>query len=278
MKIIMIKNIALIISLFFPVQVLSEEHKVEYEDVPSYKKGEPEWYQEHRLNKAYLEQSKLKLSEFFRGWSKVSTAHTDKQIEGLPQAFHYAYNIFEDFYQPHNLKRIGDPEWGTEQFSKVSYFIVQSEINVVVTNEIIKDPFENNSSITIFDGTMNNFKPQIKGNIKALFLDGNHSYILKKFLGNEEVPVGQNGIMSTSKAVGESEKRQGFLNQYLKIYNGHWGGWKLVTDPTVTKINFNKNYDRAVVYFSLVYEGGEAIYEKKNGKWVFIKSQLTWIT
>jgi hypothetical protein len=274
----MIKKLALVLALTIPIQALSEEYKTVYEDVSSYKKGEPDWYQDHRLNKAYIEQSKVKLSVFLEAWSEISTSHTTHQKSEFPRVFRHAYEIFEDFYQPHNLERIGDPEWGTKQFSKVSYFVVQSKVNVIVTNNLVKDKFGNNSSPTILDATMNNFRPQIKGNIKALFLDDYHSLIIDKFLGQEEIPAGHAGIMSTSKAVGESQKRQDFLNQFLKIYHGHWGGWILETDPTVTKINFNKKYDRAVVYFSLVYEGGEAVYERKNNKWVLIKSELTWIT
>ena len=258
--------------------VYSEEYKIEYKDVPSYEKGEPIWYQEHRLYRSYLDHSESRLSQFFLGWSQRSIPITDKNLEKLPAAFQHAYAIFEDFYQPKNLGRIGDPEWGKDQFSKVSYFITQPTIDVVVTKNIVKDIHSNGFSNSIYSATLKDFRPRIKGDTKALFLDDYHSYLIKEFLGDEEIQAGHSGIMSTSKAVGESERKQKFLNQYVQIYHGHWGGWRFATDPTITVINFNEKFEKAVVHFSLVYQGGEAEYKFKGGKWILVKSELTWIT
>jgi len=282
-------KLALVIALIFPMQAMSEEYKTVYEDVPSYNNGEPEWYQSHRLNKAYIEQSKVKLSTFLEAWSEMSTAHTTHQKKEFPEVFRHAYEVFEDFYQPHNLERlddfnqphklerIGGLKWRTKQFSKVSYFIVQSKLNVIVTDNLVKDKFGNYSSSTSFDTAINDFKPRIKGNVKALFIDDYHRYLINNFLGGEKNLAGLEDIMNTTKALEESQKRQSFLNQYLNFSRGDWGGWILETAPTVTKIRFNKKYDQAVVYFSLFYRGGEAAYEMKNNKWVLIQSKLTWI-
>lgn len=35
--------------------------------------------------------------------------------------------------------------------------------------------------------------------------------------------------------------------------------------------------NRAVVMFRYVYEGGEAVLEKRNGEWVVVDLRFTWI-
>lgn len=254
------------------------EYEVEYPEAPPYKKGEPISHQEDRLYRAYLDGSKKKLGDFFVAWADRSKPISEKHLEKLPVAFRHAYKIFEDFYQPKNLGRIGNPEWGTEQFSHVTYFITQPTIRILVTDKVIEEINSNSFTDSIYYAELKNFQPRIKGGTKALFLDDYHGPLIEGFLGSEELPMGHNGIMSTSKAIGESEKKQKFINQYVQIYHGHWGGWRFATDPTISTINFNKSFTKAIVHFSLVYQGGEAIYEYENRKWVLRKSELTWIT
>ncbi len=250
----------------------------EYEDVPKYQSGEPEWQQEHRLYRAYLDECETRLADFYSGWADQSQPISKSDYQQLPAVFQHAYDIFEDFYQPKNLARIASPEWGTEQFSKVRYLVTQGKLDVFVSDEVLEDPYADIATLSTFSATVTNFKPRVKGDTPALFLNQRHASILRQFLGEEQAPPGYDGVMSTAKAVGESRKRQEFLNKHLKIYEGHWGGWRLVTDPTVMRINFNKDYSRAIVHFSLIYQGGEALFERKQGKWTLIKSELTWIT
>ena len=84
--------------------------------------------------------------------------------------------------------------------------------------------------------------------------------------------------MNPSRARGQSEKRLEFMNKKLNIIHGHWGGyWHIETHPMVFSINFNKKRNLAKVNYRLVYQGGEAIYVKKNGKWTLKEAYLTWI-
>ena len=66
--------------------------------------------------------------------------------------------------------------------------------------------------------------------------------------------------MNPARSKGESEKRKMFLENYIKIFHGHWGGyWQLHSYPEAESITFDKNMEYARVDFRLVYEGGFAI-------------------
>ena len=251
--------------------------EIDYEKVPAFKKAEPYYSQEHRLNRAYLDSSNSDLEDFFKGWELQSYPNSKKILKEFPEVIRFAYEIFGDFYDPKDLKRIGKPEWGVDQFKNVGYLVVQGDLDVSIASKLSTDSFSRNQS-SILDFTINEFRPSIKGSTPTLFLTEDYQKVLNRFLGDESVPLGHDGIMNPARAKGESEKRQKFLNNKLKIYHGHWGGWRLITDPTVTQIAFNKSLTKAVVHFSLVYEGGHAIYKHKKGKWVLVESKLTWIT
>ena len=255
------------------------ESSLNYEEVPDYVSGEPVWYQENRLYLAYAERSQEKLNGFLNAWSSSSKPRSEDDLIELPDAIRHTYLVFEDFYQPHRLERIGDPEWGVDQFKDASRFIVQTSLRVVVSDRVAEtgELYEAlDSARYVFE--LQEFRPLIQGPVKSLYLTKFYENLMSHFLGSDELPVGHDGVMSTSKAVGESEKRQEFLNTSLKIYHGHWGGWRLGTDPTVTTIQFNDDFTHAVVHFTLVYQGGEARYKRRGDKWVLIKSELTWIT
>lgn len=249
-----------------------------YDEVPEYKRGERELYQEFRLYRAYLDQNSTLLDSFFNGWANLNPPITNRQLDALPKAFRFTYEIFKDFYQPANLGRIGRPEWGNDQFAGVKYYVVQNSIDVKVYEQLKQDRYPIDPDNIIFESTLNNFRPQVQGNKLALILTEEYKNRLLMFLGGESTPAGQGNIMAPAMAIGESNKRLQFLNQYLKIYHGHWVGWRLVTDPTISRIDFNGELTKAIVHFELVYQGGEAVYENKDGKWMLKESRLTWIT
>ena len=124
-----------------------------------------------------------------------------------------------------------------------------------------------------------NFRPFINCNGKTpIFLTKKYDEILNDFLGNEYIELGTGGIMNPARSKGESEKRKVFLENYIKIFHGHWGGyWQLLSYPEAESITFDKNMEYARVDFRLVYEGGFAILKNEGGKWTLISSELTWI-
>jgi len=249
-----------------------------YDEVPEYKIGERQILQEYRIYRSYLDENSALLDSFFKGWADTNPPISNQQLSRLPEAFRHAYAIFKDFYQPANLGRIGNPEWGTEQFAGVKYYVVQNSIDIAVHRELPKNSYSTDPDNLIFEASLKHFRPQIQGDKVPLILNDAYKSQLLRFLGGESYPAGQGNIMAPAMAKGESNKRMKFLNQFLKIYHGHWGGWRLITDPTISRINFNGTFTRAIVYFELVYQGGEATYQFKDGKWFLKESRLTWIT
>jgi len=124
-----------------------------------------------------------------------------------------------------------------------------------------------------------NFRPRISvQNKKTLYLIPKYDILLNAFLGNTHLPLGSGGIMNPARTKGESAKRQKFLEHFIKIWYGHWGGyWQLYSYPTATSIVFDKDMRYAQVNFRFVYEGGEAILKNNKGKWELLSSKRTWI-
>jgi hypothetical protein len=141
---------------------------------------------------------------------------------------------------------------------------------------IYQDDFNSNESLT---DSILNFRPKIDCEGKnPLYLVRDYEKRLNKFLENHFKQLGTPNIMSPAQAEGESTKRKEFLEQFIKIWYGHWGGyWQLNSYPTASSICFDKTYTKAKVSFEMVYEGGETILRKENGVWKIISSTLTWI-
>ena len=125
--------------------------------------------------------------------------------------------------------------------------------------------------------TIKNFRPRIlQVQASPLYLDSLHNKAINDFLGNDHEPFGQPNVMSIARAAGKSLKKQEFLQKIIKINHNHWGnGWELNTPPYVT-ITFDKDFTSAKIDYGLVYEGGHAIYEFKNGSWELLSTKRTW--
>ncbi|MDB5267111.1 MAG: hypothetical protein JWP58_151 [Hymenobacter sp.] len=123
------------------------------------------------------------------------------------------------------------------------------------------------------------FRPVIKVPGKqAIYLTSKRAETLKAFLGDKHIPLGAGGIMNPARSKGESEKRKTFLENDIKIWYGHWGGyWQLDSYPVAYSITFDKSMLYARVSFRMIYEGGEAVLKKTNGKWLLMSSKRTWI-
>jgi len=124
-----------------------------------------------------------------------------------------------------------------------------------------------------------NFRPQIdsKG-ATPLYMNAHYKGILNTFLGNKYLPLGTGGFMNPAHADGESQKRKNFLENYIKIWYGHWGGyWQLLSYPEAYCITFDKQMKYAKIDFRMIYEGGEAILEKYDNKWILLSAKRTWI-
>ena len=131
----------------------------------------------------------------------------------------------------------------------------------------------------ILTDSIMNFRPSVFCNGKIpVFLNETYKEMINAFLGNKFLPLGAGGIMNPARAKGQSEKRKRFLENYVKIFYGHWGGyWQLYSYPQAYSITFDNNMEYARINFRVVYEGGEAFLKNENGVWTLISSKLTWI-
>ena len=123
------------------------------------------------------------------------------------------------------------------------------------------------------------FRPQVSfPNKRIVYLTDEYEKILDDFLGDQHVDLGTENIMQVAYAKDESRQRMEFLMKAAKFFYGHWGGyWQYETYPKASSIIFDREMQRAVVFFRCVYEGGEVYLEKKDGEWTIYSGRLTWM-
>ena len=126
--------------------------------------------------------------------------------------------------------------------------------------------------------TITDFRPrvtQVTG--KPLYLTEKRESELKNFLGNEYIPFGTGGARNIAQAKGSSKLRMEFLEKYVKIAHGHWGGnWELTTPPIITDITFDKECKYVAVDYMLMYEAGRAFLRFTDGKWELLSAKRVW--
>ena len=123
------------------------------------------------------------------------------------------------------------------------------------------------------------FRPQVSfPNKRIVYLTDEYMKMLDDFLGDQHVDLGTENIMQVAYAKDESRQRMEFLMKAAKIFYGHWGGyWQYETYPKASSIIFDREMQRAIVFFRCVYEGGEVYLEKKDGEWTIYSGRLTWM-
>ncbi|HEX2788177.1 MAG TPA: hypothetical protein VHP32_09745 [Ignavibacteria bacterium] len=281
--------------------------------------SQPQYF---KLKEAYNDNSKLQLWNFFLQWHKEIPTITEEEFNQLNDTLKNAYLAFKEFYQPQDLKKIGNPEFGFHTYDSVRFFLVQNYIRIYFADKVYFNDAEVDSAIIayiyeiedndsvramllkrengkfsqrvidmwgpysmLFDlkekltDSITNFRPQVVSKNFAIpvYLNEKYEMILNKFLGSDHVSLGENNIMMPAYSVEESAERKKFLENFVKIFYGHWGGyWQLDTYP-VGSIIFDKNMEYAKIDFRMIYQGGHAFLRNNNGKWELIFSELTWI-
>lgn len=221
------------------------------------------------LEEAYTENSEAKLKDILEHWHQVNPGIRASEITNEKEK--NIYEVFKAFYTPFNIGRLGQHEWGSDIYQGVQYIIIQNKIYY----DFNYHPGANNVSDSIID-----FRPDLTFNngVKNLYLTLNYEIALNAFLGSDHYPLGTYGIMSPAVPDEESYKRQQFLNKYLMIFHGHWGGyWHLETHPEVSVMHFDTGMQKVKFSFRVVYMFGEAYLEKKDGRWELVSSDITMI-
>lgn len=221
------------------------------------------------LEEAYMDNSETKLKDILEYWHHANPCIRTSEFANEKER--NIYEVFKAFYTPFDIGRLGQHEWGSDIYQGVQYIIIQNKIYY----DFNYHPGTKNISDSIID-----FRPDIHfdNGAKNLYLTLNYEIALNAFLGSDYFPLGTYGIMSPAVPDEESYKRQQFLNQYLMIFHGHWGGyWHLETHPEVSVMHFDTGMQKVRFYFRVIYMFGEAYLEKKDGRWELVSSDITMI-
>ncbi len=207
------------------------------------------------------------LSQFAEGWHAEYPHIAHGELSATPAIVQEAYEVFVHFYP---LER-----W----YTNLPYTVVQNSLRVSWRENLERENIFRYSNPPLLEIEIHRFRPSLElGNQKALFLTRKYEHILaKEFLG--EIPresVGTEYLRCPEKPRNEWERRRVFLEDFVAVIPGHWGGYHLISPPKVTEICFNRKLDTAIVDFRQAWEGGEARYVKTHGRWRLLSSKVTW--
>jgi len=264
------------------------------------------------LEKAYKRQSQELLGVFFQNWNDEIQPFSNEVISSLDDTVQNMYQVFEEFYSPRNLKRIGGSEFG-EIYQNTRFIVVQNHLRGYITNQIYYTDAEIDSIVMKNIVRTKNLPLSDTLSIQKWtrrFKKDRENMILfygpKGFLGenssdsliseiNDFRPNGlpDDTVLFLSKKYvlilegflgeinnndfSERYKKQLFIEEQINISQGLFDWWHLVTYPSVRKVTFDKNFEYAEVQYRILHEGGEAILKKIDGEWKLISAERTWI-
>ena len=212
--------------------------------------------------------------------SSASIPITEEQLARKWEIEQHAYHVFEAFYSPKDLSRLGRTR-NADLYDDVAFALVQSEINISLLDTI---PEENprvfgraghtlqDLAISRFD--VLGFKPrvQVEG-AETVYLTKPLQTALRRFLSGSKEPVRMNREQAR-----EATRKIEFLQPYVKVLWKHWGGgWHLETHPVVLSITFDRAMVNAVVNFRIKHRGGRARFQRKGEVWRMTSSVQTWM-
>ena len=244
----------------------------------------PSLYGQHQaslLKKAYKNQSKIQLFEFFDNWSdEIASNENDAPNPWVAEA----HRVFSAFYQPLQPEKVGYKGDNSQLYHDKPFFILQSslwEIHLVDSIQIYSptafyDYGITNDTLILSDIP---FRPRVHfPDRKIVYLTNKYKRILDRFLKDKHINMGQDNIMHPANSKNQSQQKMDFIQNAAGIIYGHWGGyWQYETYPEANVIILDREMNRAIVKFRFVYDGGHTILEKQNGVWVVVSSKFTWI-
>jgi len=201
------------------------------------------------LREAFAGNSDEKLVEFLDTWARRIGPVTCDLFEQKSETVQEAYRLFRDYYDPFNLERYGDSEWGSDVYADYDYIVVQKNAAAEIPGFGREDD--------------EYFRPLVEfENAAVLYLTEEYEHIIEEFLEESREQLWE---------------RIEFLRTHMSIDPGHWDGWEIVTCPHVGWFEFQPGLQSALVYFSILNEGGQSTLVKNGDTWELVESQLTWI-
>jgi len=202
--------------------------------------------QDSLLMKAYQTKSNASLSKFFNQWAHETPSLSAAEWEKLNDT------LDRDIL----LQKV--------------YVETASYLHVTMDSVIKASKEPGNQSWTTILGwpkpkkydSVIDFRPRVLfAYPQTVVLTGGYRDLLNRFLGNQQLPFAARNIMAPARSRGESVKRKQFLEQDIKLWYGHWGGyWQLLSYPAIGSITFDRTFQHALINYELVYEGGYAYF------------------
>ena len=236
------------------------------------------------LEKAYKNKSVLQLNAFLTKWAQ--DVKPNFPTNNYPNdTIRNIHEIYQAFYKPFDLLKLGDWEWGNELNSNSQFALIQHRLYYkIVSLDSLREgknkfKFEVEKENILKEDSIISFRPNLVfDNQKALYLTPEYKIALNKFLGTKSTKFGKPGIMHVSRSKKQSEKRYTFIRPYLPILHGHWGRyWHFETAPRIYGFYISKTFDQAKILYVVGYQGGETFMIKVNNKWLIKESKPTWI-
>lgn len=185
------------------------------------------------------------------------------------------FEIYNIFFMPFDLLKLGNWEWGNRLNSGCKYAVVQENINFVVLDS------QNLDEINFEEPTkkITNFRPPLNiDKSRILYLSNEYIIAIYAFLSSGWANCPINNTMASSLEKEEIDKRYLMLRKLMPILPGHSGHyWHIATQPEISLIVFNNKFTSAKIYFRVAYQGGVATIEKEDKQWLIKESKSTWI-
>jgi hypothetical protein len=260
------------------------------------------------LNNAYSKKDIQLLESLFKKWESQQNSISDQNLALFSDTVQDVYEIYKDFYKPFNLNRMGSQNWGDSVYFGKKYYIIQPTCCYSFTptldkkriilnslekyksdstnyNKYLDYYLRDTSDFTVWnyredniifysEKAITNFRPKLEFlDAIPLYYDQKYCNAIAQFISYKQNKF---NIKIKNGNTNEIESKWQFINQLIYIYPGHWGNyWEIETCPYIKTIVFDYERTTAMIFFSLFYHGGQALYKKTNGKWTFIQSKLT---
>lgn len=232
------------------------------------------------LNKAYEQKSIEGLHNFLDVWAGEYKSDEPGSLRvGLNRQI---YGIYRSFFNPGAYAQVTVTKADSSIPKAYFYYVIQSKVIVYVTDtsnllnpRIIGEMTQVPARHKFRKEIVRQFRPEIRTQgVKLLSLTEKYREILKSFL---RTTFDSAGNIETVPPPNDSQfvNRVRFLADYLVLKASHWGGYLIVeTQPHIDAVFIDKDYQRALVQYTINYAIGAAELKRHGNRWVVVKDSL----
>jgi hypothetical protein len=223
------------------------------------------------LYRSYIDPNDPNAQDFFEVWQGRTQRYVGIDANNLdlcPPFVQETYAVYEAFFDPCHITILNLGHFSMELNEGVQRVVLPDSIWVDLCSDM------NGLLCTkrFCFLSINEFHPRVSFPGKdILFLGDYERDIIMEFLGTECATV---GLTQHRLPEMEREARYQFIQKFIRVFPGHWGGWILSTQPQVSEIVFNRDYSEALIFYRVVYEHGKAFYKKVDGEWMYVSSEI----